>query len=90
MISIDSADEPRAIVSPSSCGPGDVSIHDAVRRKGEKLAAYRATVDEAWLLLVTGATWTQATDSVTWAYEPLAVLHTAKSLRACHAEAKAP
>jgi hypothetical protein len=64
MISIDPADEARAIVSPSFLGPGALSIHDAVRRKGVKLAAYRATVDAAWLLLVTGATWTQATDSV--------------------------
>jgi hypothetical protein len=64
MLSLEFRDEPRAIVSPSVLGPGNMSIEPAVRAKEKKLAAYRASVDEAWLLLVTGRSWTQMTDSV--------------------------
>ncbi|BDG05996.1 hypothetical protein [Anaeromyxobacter oryzae] len=64
MISVQRSDEPLAIVSPSFWGPGTESIGDAVMRKEAKLGRYRALVDDAWLLLVTGVNWTQATDSV--------------------------
>jgi hypothetical protein len=63
MLSLESGDQPRAIVSPAAWGPGTTSIEAAIRAKEAKLATYRAGVDEAWLLLVTGADWTQMTDS---------------------------
>lgn len=64
MLSLEPHHEAMAIVAPVVLGPGVAAVHEAVRRKEAKLVRYRALVDEAWLLLVTGASWTQATDSV--------------------------
>lgn len=62
LLSIEPSDEPEAVVTPAAWGPGATSVLPAIRAKEVKLARYRATVTEAWLLLVTGATWTQMTD----------------------------
>jgi hypothetical protein len=57
---------PHAYVSSSYWGPGESSVLAAVREKEGRLSEYRKAkaLDAVWLLLVTGASWTQATDSV--------------------------
>ena len=57
---------PQAFVSPGFWGPGDSSVFRAVRQKEQHLPTYasNSSLTEVWLLLVTGDTWTQATDSV--------------------------
>ncbi|HSD22378.1 MAG TPA: hypothetical protein VLC54_20180 [Anaeromyxobacter sp.] len=57
---------PLATVSRGFWGPGESSVLEAIRRKEQRLPDYAAdpTLAEVWLLLVTGDTWQQATDSV--------------------------
>ncbi len=57
---------PLAFVQPSAWGPVDSSVRRAIREKEKRLDAYVANppLAELWLLLVTGETWQQATDSV--------------------------
>ncbi len=59
-------DGPYAIVSPAFWGPVDSTLVTAVEEKQKLLPTYRAQqrLDKVWLLLVTGETWVQATDSV--------------------------
>jgi hypothetical protein len=57
---------PLATVSRGFWGPGGSAVVSAVRRKEELLPAYVAnsSASEQWLLLVTGESYEQATDSV--------------------------
>jgi hypothetical protein len=57
---------PDTFVSPFFWGPGESSARAAVQAKERRLADYKAAkvLDEVWLLLVTGESWVQATDSV--------------------------
>lgn len=57
---------PFAFVSWGFWGPVDASVVVAVEEKEVLLPTYRTEqrLDEVWLLLVTGETWVQATDSV--------------------------
>ncbi len=59
-------DGPYAIVSPAFWGPVDSTLLAAVQEKEKLLPTYQAQqrLDEVWLLLVTGETWVQVTDSV--------------------------
>jgi hypothetical protein len=56
---------PRADVSPAFWGPVESSVVAAVQDKERRLARYKAAgaLDACWLLLVTGDSWAQATDS---------------------------
>jgi len=56
---------PLACVSRGSWGPVDAAVIEAVRGKEQLLRAYAgdASLEEIWLLLVTGDAWQQATDS---------------------------
>ncbi|MFL5310304.1 MAG: hypothetical protein ACJ79H_07630 [Myxococcales bacterium] len=56
---------PLAYVSRGFWGPVDAALVEAVRGKEQLLAAYvgDASLQEIWLLLVTGDAWQQATDS---------------------------
>lgn len=57
---------PQVIMNPAFSGPGTASARDAVRSKERHVQAYREKwqLDEIWLLLVTGASWLQATNSL--------------------------
>lgn len=56
---------PHVTVTPGYWGPVESSVIAAVRKKEQRLPTYKATraLDEWWLLLVTGESWVQATDS---------------------------
>jgi hypothetical protein len=55
---------PFAAVQPFWWADGREMVRAAVRAKEQKLGAYREQLGEIWLLLVTGATWTQTVDTV--------------------------
>ncbi|MCP3163319.1 hypothetical protein [Myxococcus qinghaiensis] len=50
---------------PGHWGPGAASAQAAVKAKEQRLSAYKTaqSLNEVWLLLVTGESWIQATDS---------------------------
>lgn len=58
---------PLATVQPSFWGPGDSGVVEAIGRKEKLLPAYAAadpSLEEHWLLLVTGEGYEQATDPI--------------------------
>jgi hypothetical protein len=61
---------PHVFVTPGICGPGRSSARAAVQAKERRLAAYKGAknLKEVWLLLVTGESWVQATNSVMTEY----------------------
>ncbi len=56
---------PHVTVTPGYWGPVESSVVAAIEKKEQRLPAYKEkkTLAECWLLLVTGESWTQATDS---------------------------
>jgi len=57
---------PAVFVTPAFSGPGESSARASIRAKERRLPAYKVAkaLHEVWLLLVTGESWIQATNSV--------------------------